>query len=61
MRWQLSKILDNKTEDVWIYYLEPGNTIVGLVLLVLSALFFLLFVLKHGTALPYHNYLFLFL
>lgn len=58
MRWQLSKILDKKTEDVWIYYLEPGNTIAGLVLLVLSALFFLLFVLKHGTALRYHNYLF---
>lgn len=25
MPWQLNKILDKKTEDVWIYYLESRS------------------------------------
>lgn len=55
----LTKITVNKkTEDIWIYQLEPANTIIGVILLALFTLFFVLYALQNNLALSRDHYLF---
>lgn len=47
-----------KTEDIWIYQLEPANTIIGTILMFLFTLFFLLYAIQNNMALGQYHYLF---
>jgi hypothetical protein len=47
-----------KTEDIWIYQLEPANTIIGLILIGLLTLFFVLFAIQNNMVLNRDHYLF---
>lgn len=55
----LGKIpINKKTEDIWIYQLEPANAIIGTILAALSALFFFLYAVENNMALSQDHYLF---
>lgn len=55
----LAKILPaKKTEDIWIYQLEPANSIVGAVLMVLLTVFFIIFAIQKNLDLRKDHYLF---
>lgn len=47
-----------KTEDIWIYQLEPANSIVGAVLMVLLTVFFIIFAIQKDLNLRKDHYLF---
>jgi hypothetical protein len=48
-----------KTDDVWIYELEPANKLIGSILLGLTILFFLLHAVQNKMTLHEEHYLFL--
>jgi len=50
--------INKKTEDIWIYQLEPANAMIGAILAALSALFFFLYAVENNMALSQDHYLF---
>lgn len=53
--------LSKKTGDIWVYQLQPANTIIGAILLALFTLFLVLYVAQNNVALSQNHYLFLML
>jgi hypothetical protein len=47
-----------KTEDIWIYQLEPANTTIGTILMFFFVLFFFLYATQNNMALSRDHYLF---
>lgn len=47
-----------KTNEIWMYELEPANAIIGAILMSLFILFFLLFAIQNDMALSKDHYLF---
>lgn len=50
--------INKKTEDIWIYQLEPANAIIGTILAALSVLLFFLYAVQNSMALNRDHYLF---